>query len=364
MSSRAKLTVVVIVVALLALLVNGWISSNKLSNENPIRIGAVISLSGDASPWGEYARDGMNLAAKTINANGGVNGRKVEITIEDDHTDPKQGVSAFNKLVTIDKVDGVIGGVFDFTAQPLIPLAKTNQIPFISASNFRIPGGFDLNEYSFVMLNDFSETIRELGIYIKPNTDIKKFAVVHYKSTFGEEIRKTLSQMMLSLGRNDVLDYPYASIGNNDWKTTIIKLKEAGVDTVFLDMVANDPLNFLKQSKQLGFNPKVITYNGALDSFANESDKSLLSGVILLNWEVVTQEFDNLFKKEYSRGAGKSADKYFDAVYVMAQTLANVKDKSKAPEYMISTTFSSPNGTTKFNANHVVEDVAVEIKSL
>ena len=328
---------------------------------NPIKIGAVISLTGFAAPWGEYSKQGIELAVKNINDAGGINGRPVQIVIEDDHTDAKAGVSAFNKLTSIDHVQGIIGGVFDFTAQPLMPLALNNKIPFISGSNFRIAGGFDLNDQSFVMLTDFNQTIRKIEPYIA-SSSIKKLAVIHFKSTFGGEIAKTLDGVMKNLGKGGIIDEPYAKIGDNDFKTTIITLKKQGVDAVFLDMVANDPLIFLRQAKQLGFAPIVMSYNGALDAFTNETDKSLLNNVVILNWEITTPAFATMFKSAYGVEATKSADKYFDAVYVMAQAIAGSSDSSQVSTYITKNTFATPNGTISFTADHAVKDTTVQVQ--
>jgi branched-chain amino acid transport system substrate-binding protein len=350
---------------IVGILVLGIIANNDRSNtvkNRPIKIGAVISLTGDASPWGEYGKKGMELAVKTINDSGGIKGRKVEMIFEDDHTDPKQGVSAFNKLNSIDKVDGIIGGVFDFTAQPLFPLALNNNLALISPSNFRIPGGFDLNQQTFVMLTDFDKTIRKIEPYLA-SSSFKKMGVVHFESTFGKEIAKTLDEVTSKLGMSKIVDESYSSIGNNDFKTTIIKLKSQKVDAVFLDMVANDPINFLRQAKQLDYSPTIITYNGTLDAFAGESDKSLLEGVVILNWEVTSKEFDRLFSGAYNMPATKSVDKYFDAVYVMAHAIANSSDRTGVAKYISNNTFSTPNNDSiSFNENHAVDDIAVRVQ--
>lgn len=334
--------------------------SSKPQNGNPIKIGAVLSLTSFAAPWGEYAKNGINLAVQEINASGGINGRPVQVTIEDDNTDGKQSVSAWNKLVAVDGVQGVIGGVFDFTAQPLIPLAQNQNTPFISPSNFRIAGGFDLNDQSFVMLTDMNKTVEKLQPYLA-SSPIKKLAIVHYKSTFGTEISKTLTGVMNNLGRS-AIDEPYPQIGVSDWKTTIIKLKSEGVDGVFLDMVGTDPLTFLRQSKQLGFTPTVMTYNGIQDAFTNPNDKSLLNGVVVLNWEVTSAEFAQAYQKAYSAQPTKSADKYYEAVYVMAQALANSSSPAQAATYITNNSFQTPNGTVSFASDHSVTDVPVQIQ--
>lgn len=350
----------VIVIAAIILVVRGTSGPTQPTSKEPIRIGAVLSLTGFAAPWGEYAKNGINLAVKNINANGGIDGRLVAVTIEDDHTDGKEAVSAYNKLQSIDKVQGVIGGVFDFTAQPLIPLAVSNKQVFISPSNFRIEGGLELNEQSFVMRTDFSTTLRALQEYMAAHP-MKKLAVVHFKSAFGNEIAKTFQAVNKELGRGDIVDESYNEIGANDFRTTIVKLKSQGVDGVFLDMVGNDPINFLTRAKELGFAPTIMTYNGTLDSFANDKDKVLLENVVILNWEVTSPVFVDMYQKEYGIPPTKSADKYFDAVYVMAEAIAKNQDQSKVALYIQANSFVTPNSTVTFTQNHTVPSNLVEV---
>jgi branched-chain amino acid transport system substrate-binding protein len=326
----------------------------------PIKIGVITSLDGFAAPWGEYGKMGVELAAKAINEKGGINGRKIELVIENDHTDGKQGVSAWNKLVSIDHVKGIIGGVFDFTAQPLMPLALRDKVSFISPSNFRIEGGFELNEQSFVMMTDFNRVVRYLKDYISAKK-IKKLAVVHFKSTFGDEIAKTLNGVMQELGESGIIDEQYTEIGSNDFKTLIAKLKSKGVEAVFLDAVGNDPVNFLSRAKQAGFKPTIIGYNGITDAFANETDKSLTEDIVILNWEITGQEFSKLFETAYNMPPSKSVDKFFDAVYVLGNAIANTKDSTGTAGYIANRTFTTPNGTFTFSKEHQTSDTPVEI---
>jgi branched-chain amino acid transport system substrate-binding protein len=70
----------------------------------PIRIGVLTSLTGNFTPWGIQARDGIQLAVDELNAEGGVDGRPLEVVEVDDQSDPEEAVSGFERLVE----DGVI----------------------------------------------------------------------------------------------------------------------------------------------------------------------------------------------------------------------------------------------------------------
>src|SRR5713101_8347944 len=77
--------------------------------QQPIRIGAAMSLTGKDALQGGYAREGYLLCQKHVNEKGGVLGRPVEFLIRDDASDPKIAVGLYEKLITDDKVDAVLG---------------------------------------------------------------------------------------------------------------------------------------------------------------------------------------------------------------------------------------------------------------
>jgi hypothetical protein len=105
-----------------------------------------------------------------------------------------------------------------------------------------------------------------------------------------------------------------------------------------------------------------LSGSGPLDAFANESDKSLLNGVVILNWEVTSTKFADLFKGAYGIEATKSTDKYFDAVYVMAQGIANSSNPAEVSAYIEKNTFKTPNSIISFTANHAVKDTDVQVQ--
>src|SRR5207244_8073318 len=77
----------------------------------PIRIGAVLPFSGGVELYGRQAKLGIDLAAKEINAGGGILGRPVEIIYADDKTRPASAVSAVHALIEIDGVVAVVGPI-------------------------------------------------------------------------------------------------------------------------------------------------------------------------------------------------------------------------------------------------------------
>lgn len=99
--------------------------------DDEIRIGAILSLTGPAGEQGENIRKGIELAVSEAKQNG----QNVRLIIEDDGTVPARVVTAFNKLIDQDNVKGVIGGVWDFLAASAYPIAQKREILFITPTN-------------------------------------------------------------------------------------------------------------------------------------------------------------------------------------------------------------------------------------
>ena len=97
----------------------------------PIKIGVIQPLSGPVAASGNYVRMGAEIARDWINAKGGVNGRKIELVIEDNKSDPKEAASAAEKLIVRDKVPIIIGAWGSSMTLAMMPLAAQHGIPLL-----------------------------------------------------------------------------------------------------------------------------------------------------------------------------------------------------------------------------------------
>lgn len=350
------------IIVLVAVLFGVYLLTKRPANADPIRIGAIISQSGVAAAFGEYSLNAARLAVDEINAKGGINGRTVELVVEDDHTSAKDATTAFNKLVGYDHVDAVFGGIFDFTAQPLLPLALNQQVTFITPINARIPSYFEPNAQSFVMLSDFEKIIRKLTPVIQ-QSHAKRLAVIRFGSEFGKEITRTLKNVMEENGGQLVLDEEYGQIGGNDFRTVILKTKQANPDIVFIDMLSSDAVAFLKRAKENHLTAVIMTHEDIIDALENTNvDTKLLEGVVIVNWGHTASSFNDLYRAKYGKEAAKSADKSYEAVYILAEAVANSQDRASVAHYIETHEFSPTGSPIRFTKEHAAEEVPVEIE--
>jgi branched-chain amino acid transport system substrate-binding protein len=121
----------VAVLVLAACAERGGPSEGSAGTEGPIKIGLLQPLSGSVSAAGIAVRDGAEIALDEINEDGGINGRELELVVEDDQNDPAVCTNAANKVITRDQVVGVIGGWGSSCTLAIAPVTEREQVPLL-----------------------------------------------------------------------------------------------------------------------------------------------------------------------------------------------------------------------------------------
>lgn len=112
-------------------LVAAGCGDDTATSSDPIRVGQIVSLTGNYSPLGSENKKSVELAVEKVNSDGGVLGRKLEVVVKDDKSQPDQSVLAFNDLRG-DDVSAVIGSPFSNSALATIPSVDRAEIPYLS----------------------------------------------------------------------------------------------------------------------------------------------------------------------------------------------------------------------------------------
>jgi urea transport system substrate-binding protein len=110
--------------------------SPSAESAEPIKIGAVLPFSGGVELYGRQAKLGLDLAAKDINAAGGILGRPVEVIYEDDKTRPDPAVDATRKLVEREGVLAVVGPITSRNLDAMAPVLESLKTPLLYATNY------------------------------------------------------------------------------------------------------------------------------------------------------------------------------------------------------------------------------------
>ncbi len=190
--NNAKQTIMLIVVALVSLLIGYMVGSQgapkdeagnptqswlPLRKESVIRIGFVGPLTGEVATVGENAKIAVQVAADEINAKGGVKGKKIEVIYEDGKCNAKDATSAGTKLISVDKVVAIIGGLCSGETLAIAPLAEKAKIPLISYASTN-PKITEAGDYIFRFVASDSFQGVYAADYIVKTKGVKRVALL------------------------------------------------------------------------------------------------------------------------------------------------------------------------------------------
>jgi len=245
---------------LVALVVGGLLAPAGFA-QAPIKIGVIQPLSGAVAASGNYVRMGAEIARDWINARGGINGRKVDLVIEDNKSDPKEAASAAEKLIVRDKVPAIMGAWGSSMTLAAMPKLEEDGVPMVvetsSAASITRRGNpwiFRISPPSEMEALGLERYVDKLGVkradFLAVNTDWGRGAV----GAFGDMLKKKGA----AVGTAEYMDQ-----AATDMNAQITKIKGGGGDTLFLTTAVEQITLVLKQSQEQRLARTIITTGGS-----------------------------------------------------------------------------------------------------
>lgn len=215
-----------------------------------IKIGAVLSVTGGASFLGDPEKKTLEIYAADINAKGGIAGKKIELVIYDDASDPNQARTFATRLIEQDKVDALLAGSTTASTMAIIPLAEEAQTPLINFAGA-------VQAVSPVKKWNFKTPHTDLMACEKIFEDMKKrgttkIAMIAGADAFGKSMR---DQCMTVTGKYgiEVLHEETYQPRDNDMTPQLTNIKgKAGVQAVLNPGFGQGPAIVTRNYKQLG----------------------------------------------------------------------------------------------------------------
>ncbi len=227
----------------------------------PIKIGISLSLSGDFSDPGGFAKQGYNLWAKTVNAKGGVLGRKVQLIIKDDASSPTQAATNYQNFITRDKVDLVFGPFSTLLTAPSAAVASRYGYAFIEPAGGG-PAVFDQKLHN-VFFTQPAPIVESGDVFVKwlkslPKAQRPKTAAYPaLDDPFSSPIADRMRGQLEKAGVKTVYKTIYPS-ENVDMTPIVSKIASANPDMVVGGTQAGDGYSLVKAMVQAHFSPKFL----------------------------------------------------------------------------------------------------------
>jgi branched-chain amino acid transport system substrate-binding protein len=226
-----------------------------------IKIGVIQPLSGPVAASGNYVRMGAEIARDWINARGGVGGRRLELAIEDNKSDPKEAATAAEKLIVRDKVPAIMGAWGSSMTLAAMPKLEEYGVPMVvetsSAASITKRGNpwiFRISPPSEMEALGLEPYVDKLGVkradFLAVNTDWGRGAV----TAFGDMLKKKGA----AVGTAEFMDQ-----AATDMSAQLTKIKGAGGDTLFLTTSVEQITLVLKQAQEQRLARKIVTTGGS-----------------------------------------------------------------------------------------------------
>jgi branched-chain amino acid transport system substrate-binding protein len=232
-----------------------------------IKFGVAGPITGPNAAFGAQLKNGTEQAVEDINAAGGILGQKITLTVGDDVSDPKQGVSVANKFVG-DGVKFVVGHFNSGVTMPASEVYAENGILAISpsATNPKITERGLWNVFRTCGRDDQQGEVA--AAYIAKNFKDKKIAVIHDKTTYGQGLADETRKGLTKAGIKDVL-YEGVNAGEKDFSALISKIKSVGADFVYWGGLHTEGGLIVRQMRDQGVKAVLISGDGiTTDEFA------------------------------------------------------------------------------------------------
>ncbi len=224
--------------------------------EDVYKIGMSAGLTGYAATVDRAWRDGVEIAVDALNAKGGILGRKVQVIVEDNRSEPQEAVTAYRKMISSDNVNVFASGCVsagNFAAAPLVVRAET---PMVLCSI--LPQQPDQVVWAFTTIPPPRFEVETRLDYLKNKTTIKKIGVLHDPSPY--------ANAQSAAAVKEAGDYGLEIVGNEQYKTDdadlsvqIQKMYSAGARAIIKIGLGGTTLTAAKNIKQLGLDMIMLT---------------------------------------------------------------------------------------------------------
>ena len=231
-----------------------------------IRIAVVGSMTGALADAGEQVRRGAELAARDINAAGGVGGDRIVLSIEDDACDPKQAVSAANRVVG-EQIRLVDGHVCSGASIPASEVYADNGVLMMTPAsvNARLTDAAFAKGWTTIMRFYARDDVQGalVGAWMAERFKDRKIAFLHDKGAYGKGLADQVKAHLNAAGVTEIL-FEGINPGEKDYSAVIGKLKALGAEVVYYGGYPTEAGLLLRQAADQGYKFQMVGTSGLI----------------------------------------------------------------------------------------------------
>lgn len=281
-------------------------------DEGPIKIGASLSLTGDYARIAADQENAYRLFVEQLNEKGGLLGREVELIVLDDRSTPETGARLYERLITEENVDLLMGPYSSAVTGGMMPIAERHQMvniaPMASADEL-----FEQDlKWSFQVITPASQYLNG-ALEIMKEEGYKSAAYIGEDSAFPASILSALEAQSGEQGFELVIGELYP-VGTTDFSSLLSQIKSKQPDVVLGGTYAQDAIAITGQLQELGVDPKLValTVGAAENEYWDAVGKTGQHVMGASHWEPAletpgNEEFVKAYKEKFDKEPGYHA---------------------------------------------------------
>lgn len=240
-------------------------ASGEVEESDTITIGVIQDLSGPTSVWGNAVANGARLAVDTINADGGVNGKELELKVYDVKLSPQEAITAYNRLVDQDRATAIVGPPISNIGLSIAPVAQNKGVPVVGS--FIDPRATTQEngepwKYMFLMQPSsvqYSEIIADFAL---EELGLDNIAIMYDQSNaFSVSLVEPFRAYVNNHGGEVAIEVTYKA-EDKDFRTQLSQIRQSGADGLYLPIYVQEAVLTLQQAQEVGLDLPII---GGLD---------------------------------------------------------------------------------------------------
>ncbi|HJT29836.1 MAG TPA: ABC transporter substrate-binding protein [Pyrinomonadaceae bacterium] len=258
---RTAVLPIVIIVLALAFSCSRPGEDNPKPDRTTIEIGYFGDLTGPTFNFGQSAINGVLMAASEVNQSGGINGRKIDIVIEDDKGSPEEAARLTAKLIDQDKVIAIIAGGTSGNSRAAAPKAQASRIPLISPSSTD-PAVTQTGNYIFraCFVDTFQGEV--MASFAVNSLKAHKAAILtDFNSPYSKGLTDYFKLSFGRLGGTIVSEQTYTQ-GDADFKGQLSTIRSAEPDVIYIPGYYGDVALIAKQARMIGLTQPLLGGDG------------------------------------------------------------------------------------------------------
>ncbi|HMO17095.1 MAG TPA: ABC transporter substrate-binding protein [Oligoflexia bacterium] len=315
-----------------------------------IKIGFIGSLTGFAAAYGNEALNGARLAIEENSTHS-----NIQLVVEDDASDVKNGLSSFEKLVSVDRVSAIITGTW--WANSIVKPAEARGIPLISVETSFNKDSVSGESY-FIMQGYLRDWVNVYEPLIQKK-NWRRGAIIHFTSGFGQTLAEEMKKIFSYQDRELVADLEYSDLNISEVRSLVLKLKSIKPDVLYFDGQPQSLAMTIKRLREVGMATLPIITNSIAEDMCQNNlfDCKIIDSLYFSKRGEIGIDFSPKYQARYQKSPYLNSD----LAYHGARMLIDVLAKSDPVNYIKESMFEVDGVKFRFDDKNVLQGIKHQI---